>query len=115
MDWVTITGDALAPVTGIAAKPARKKEQFYSMHETIKMLTERHNELLHELITLRGEMAKVKSAYNAMCVELEELKRLLAEKAKLRLRSVPEGGTSTAVGSPKVKVKSKRPLHTRNS
>jgi regulator of replication initiation timing len=81
MEWVTIIGFLMAPVTGvvtwIATRAKQKNDFLKDMQASIDMLSSRNKDLLNELISLRGEVAQLKNENVALRIEVEVLNKKL--------------------------------------
>lgn len=75
MDWITLTGYIIAPISGIASYFAGRKKAnndfLRDMQASINLLSDENRKLMAEIVELRKENAKLR-------IEVEELNSRLS-------------------------------------
>lgn len=95
MDWTTLIGYLITPVSGVigwaAGSYKRKISAIQEMQDTINIIVKKNSEYVEELVSVKNELsivrfenAELKKGQELMTKKLEELKKENLEMIELR-------------------------------
>jgi regulator of replication initiation timing len=80
MDWVSIIGYIIAPVSGVVAWFAsarkRRNDAIADLQATIDMLVAKNKELYDEVVLLRRENASLRAEVEELSLQLKNIKTI---------------------------------------